>query len=608
MPEQAAQSRNAPPTLAESSVPLTFTVEPSSNITDLLQRQVEAHPDRALYSRPDGDAWVDVSVREFHSDVAAIAKGLIAGGVAAGDRVGLMARTSYEWSLVDFAIWYAGAVTVPVYETSSAEQLTWIVGDSGASAIFLESRAHRDLLAASYQDGDGPADVWCFEDGGLDALREAGASVDDDTLEKRRGAAGLENLATIIYTSGTTGRPKGCELTHGNFVLLSESAIDKIPEVFTENARTLMFLPLAHVFARYIQVLCVAAGTTMGHTSNLKDVTRDLGGFRPTFILAVPRVFEKVFNSAEQSATADKKGGIFRKAAAVAVAYSEALDAGRPGLALRAQHAVFDKLVYSKLRNALGDRVTHAVSGGGPLGEYLGHFYRGIGLIVMEGYGLTETTAPLTVNIPSNPKIGTVGPPLPGCAVRIAEDGEVLAKGICVFRGYWHNKSATDEAFSGGWFHTGDLGSIDADGYLRIVGRKKEILVTAGGKNVAPAPLEDRLGRNILVGQAIVVGDQRKFIAALITLDGEMLPTWLENKGLGDMSLEEASTHPAVVDEIQKAVDDANQSVSRAESIRKFTILPVELTEEGGHLSAKQSVKRHIINRDFADEIEELYR
>ncbi|WP_179430015.1 AMP-dependent synthetase/ligase [Spelaeicoccus albus] len=585
-----------------------MTVDTGSNITDLLQRQVNSHPERPLYSRRTNGIWTDVSAREFHRDVTAVAKGLIGSGVAGGDRVGLMAHTSYEWTLVDFAIWYAGAVTVPVYETSSAEQLSWIVGDSGTTSLFTESRANMDVLAAAYPDDDGPARVWCFEDGGLDVVREAGRSVDDDTLEERRRAAGLESLATIIYTSGTTGRPKGCELTHGNFVLLSESAIDKIPEVFAEDARTLMFLPLAHVFARYIQVLCVAAGTTMGHTSDLKDVTRDLGSFQPTFVLAVPRVFEKVFNSAEQSATADKKGGIFARAADVAVKYSESLDTGKPSLGLKLQHTVFDKLVYSKLRKALGGQVTHAVSGGGPLGEYLGHFYRGIGLIVMEGYGLTETTAPLTVNLPSNSKIGTVGPPLPGCAVRIAPDGEVLAKGICVFRGYWHNKAATNEAFSGGWFHTGDLGSIDEDGYLTIVGRKKEILVTAGGKNVAPAPLEDRLRRNILVGQAVVVGDQRKFIAALITLDSEMLPTWLKNNGLGEMSLPEAADNPAVLDEIQRAVDDANQSVSRAESIRKFAILPIELTEESGHLSAKQSVKRHVVNRDFAEQIDDLYR
>lgn len=595
------------PAPAESSEPFVDDVDPGTNITDLLVAQLSSHPERPLYSRGSENQWEDVSVREFHQQVAEIAKGIIASGVELGDRVALMARTTYEWSLVDFAIWFAGAVTVPVYETSSAEQLAWILTDSQSTALFVESTAHLDVLKSAFADGHGLSDVWCFATGGLEQVRDAGAEVSGDVLEDRRSSADLETLATIIYTSGTTGRPKGCELTHGNFVLLSRAAMHKIPEVFTENARTLMFLPLAHVFARYIEVLCVASGTTMGHTPNLDDVTRDLSGFRPTFVLAVPRVFEKVYNSAEQSAAADNKSGIFASAASTAVDYSKALDSGRPPLGLRLRHAVFDKLVYAKLRKALGGRVTHAVSGGGPLGEFLGHFYRGIGLIVLEGYGLTETTAPLTVNVPSKSKIGTVGPPLPGCSVRIAADTEVLAKGICVFRGYWRNQAATDDAFASGWYHTGDLGSIDADGYLRIVGRKKEILVTASGKNVAPAPLEDRLRRNILISQAVAVGDHRKFIAALITLDSEMLPTWLENNGFGRLSLAEAAREPKVVDEVQRAVDEANQSVSRAESIRKFTILPIELTEEDGHLSAKQSVKRHVVTDEFADEIEELY-
>ncbi|WGW13900.1 AMP-dependent synthetase/ligase [Saxibacter everestensis] len=592
----------------QTSVPLSFEIVDSENITDALLQQVRRNPDLALFSRKDSSgSWIDISSRSFHQQVAGLAKGLIASGVQPGDRIALMARTSYEWTLIDFSIWFAGAVTVPVYETSSTEQLKWILEDSGSRRIFLEAPRHLELLTEAFEGNPPTDDAWIIEAGALSELTESGAAITDETLEERRSSADNQDLASILYTSGTTGLPKGCELTHGNFVNIARSAISIAPEIFSSGARSLMFLPLAHVLARFIQVLCVTAGTTMGHTSDLKDLTSDLGSFRPTYILAVPRVFEKVYNSAEQKAEAGGKGKIFRAAADTAIAYSRALDAGGPGLGLKLRHALFDRLVYTKLRDVMGGRVTHAVSGGGPLGERLGHFFRGLGLIVMEGYGLTETTAPVTVNLASASKIGTVGIPLPGSSIKIAADGEILAKGIGVFRQYWKNQAATDDAFVDGWFHTGDLGTLDQDGYLRITGRKKEILVTAAGKNVAPAPLEDRLRRHPLVGQAVVVGDGRNFIAALLTLDPEMLPTWLSNNGLPELSLEAASKDERIRVELQHAVDDANKSVSRAESIRRFEVLPIELSEASGHLSAKQSIKRHIVQRDFADQVDNLY-
>jgi long-chain acyl-CoA synthetase len=451
-------------------------------------------------------------------------------------------------------------------------------------------------------------EVWQVDGGGLAELAASGDGVSDDTLEERRSIAGLDDLATVIYTSGTTGRPKGCELTHGNFVVLAKNAVSRLNDVVcADGASTLLFLPLAHVFARFIEVLCVAAPVAMGHTADVKHVLEDLAEFRPTFILSVPRVFEKVYNSAEQKAEAGGKGKIFRQAADVAIAYSRARDDSGPGLGLRAKHALFDRLVYGKLRSALGGRVQYAVSGGAPLGERLGHFYRGIGLTVLEGYGLTETTAPTAVNTPELIKIGTVGPPLPGTSIRIADDGEVLLKGPHVFRGYWNNPEATAEAVVDGWFHTGDIGELDEDGYLRITGRKKELIVTAGGKNVAPAVLEDRLRAHPLVGQCMVLGDQKPFIAALVTLDPEMLPTWLSNQGKPAMTLQEAAADADVRAEVQRAIDDANKAVSRAESIRKFELLDVDFTEESGHLTPSMKLKRAVVLKDHADVVERIY-
>lgn len=595
----------------EFSVPPLVVVPPETNITDLVLRQAAKAGNPALFSRRDASgSWQDISATDFVADVRALAKGLMASGVGAGDRVGIMSRTRYEWSLVDFAIWFAGAVSVPIYETSSPSQVAWNLGDSGAVAAFGEAAHHEDIIRQAVT-AEGLASlqhVWQLEGEGLDALREAGREVSDDDLEARRKTATLGDTATIIYTSGTTGRPKGCELTHGNFVELSDNALAIIGEIVHENAKTIMFLPLAHVFARFISVLAMAAGTTVAHTPDIKNLLADLQSYEPTFILAVPRVFEKVYNSAMTKAEDAGKGAIFHKAADTAIAFSKARQEGRVGLGLKLRHALFDKLVYGKLRAAMGGHVAHAVSGGGPLGERLGHFFQGIGLQVLEGYGLTETTAPITVNTPSLIKIGSVGKPLPGNAVKIAEDGEILAKGVCVMRGYYKRPDLTGETFDDGWFRTGDIGRLDDDGFVWITGRKKEIIVTAGGKNVIPALLEDQIRADALVSQVLVVGDNRPFIGALVTLDQEALPGWLQRHNLpADTSLADAAKNPVVKAAVQDLITAANASVSQAEAIKSFRIVPADFTEASGHLTPSMKVKRAQVMKDFETVIEEMY-
>ncbi|MEV7636065.1 AMP-dependent synthetase/ligase [Pseudarthrobacter enclensis] len=597
--------------MREFSVPPLVVVPPETNITDLLLRQAGKANNPALFSRRDASgSWQDISATEFLADVTALAKGLMASGVKAGDRVGIMSRTRYEWSLVDFAIWFAGAVSVPIYETSSPSQVAWNLGDSGAVAAFGEAAHHENIILQAV-NAEGLTDlrhVWQLEGSGLDALRDAGRGVSDEELEARRASARLADTATIIYTSGTTGRPKGCELTHGNFVELSDNALAIIGEIVHENAKTIMFLPLAHVFARFISVLAMAAGTTVAHTPDIKNLLADLQSYGPTFILAVPRVFEKVYNSAMTKAEDGGKGAIFHRAADTAIAYSRARQEGRVGLGLKLRHALFDKLVYGKLRAAMGGHVAHAVSGGGPLGERLGHFFQGIGLQVLEGYGLTETTAPISVNTPALIKIGSVGKPLPGNAVRIADDGEILAKGVCVMRGYYKREDLTADTFDDGWFRTGDIGRLDEDGFVWITGRKKEIIVTAGGKNVIPALLEDQIRADALVSQVLVVGDNRPFIGALVTLDQEALPGWLQRHGLpAGTTLEEAAGNPVVKAAVQDLITAANTSVSQAEAIKSFRIVPADFTEASGHLTPSMKVKRAQVMKDFETIIEEMY-
>ncbi|APF40224.1 AMP-dependent synthetase/ligase [Neomicrococcus aestuarii] len=601
--------------MREFRVPARTESSPETNITDFVMVHARNSPDLTLFSvrNPNAaegqPAWTPVSAVEFRDDAIAIAKGIIASGVEAGDRVAIMARTRYEWALVDFAIWFAGCASVPIYETSSPTQVAWIIGDSGATAAVVESGKHENVVrTAAHNEGlDHLNHVWLMEDNGLDALREAGKDVSDELLEERRRSLKLDSLATIIYTSGTTGRPKGCELSQKNFVDLSKNAQLELPEAVNPSASTLMFLPLAHVFARFISVLGVAAGVNIAHTPDVKNLLPDLQSFSPTFLLAVPRVFEKVYNSSMLKAEDGGKGKIFHAAADTAIEWSRATEKGAVPLGLKLKHTLFDKLVYGKIREAMGGRVKYAVSGGGPLGERLGHFFHGIGLLVLEGYGLTETTAPITVNTPKLIKIGTVGKPLPGNGVKIADDGEILATGICVMRSYYNRPDLQDETFEGEWFHTGDIGSLDEDGFLKITGRKKEIIVTASGKNVIPSQLEDNIRANALVSQCVVIGDNQPFIAALVTLDSEALPGWLQRHNLPHMSVAQAAQLDEVRTEIQALVDKANETVSRAEGIKEFRIVASDFTEESGHLTPSLKIKRAQVLKDFQAEVDAIY-
>jgi long-chain acyl-CoA synthetase len=598
--------------MEEFRTPLLVEAGPDENLLDLLDARVAATGEGPLIEHKtpgstDG-VWHTVSAQEFAARVHAVARGFVAHGVAPGDRVGIMSRTRYEWTLLDWALWTAGAVPVPVYETSSAEQVHWILTDADVTLLVVETAEHAATVAEVRPEAPHLREVLLIDEGAVARLEADGQQVPDAEIAARRRSAGRDDLATLIYTSGTTGRPKGVELTHGNFSVLARNAVEGLHEVVsTPGARTLLFMPLAHVFARFVEVLCMPAGAVLGHTPDTKSLLVDLAEFRPTFILSVPRVFEKVYNSAEQKAAAGGRLKIFQWAARTAIAYSRALDDGRPGLGLRVQHAVADRLVFHKLREAMGGRIEWAISGGAPLGERLGHFFRGIGVRVLEGYGLTETTAPATVNLPARTRIGTVGPPLPGTAVRIAADGEIEIRGPQVFGRYHRNTVATDEALHDGWFRTGDLGSLDDDGYLRITGRKKEIIVTAGGKNVAPAVLEDRLRSHPLISQVVVVGDGRPFIGALVTLDPEGLPGWCAARGRPELSVAEALHDPEVLASIDKGVERANKAVSRAESIRAYRILDRDLTIAGGHLTPKLSVRRTHVLKDFATDVEAIY-
>lgn len=593
--------------MQQSEARILAEPEPGSNVADLLARRAAATPDLVLFQIPEGDRWRSVTAAEFRDRVVAVAKGLIAAGIEPGDRIGLLSSTRYEWSLIDFAAWYAGALVIPIYETSSPEQVRWILEDSGAVGVVVETAEHYTRVDEVLADLPDLRSVWQLHHGDLAKLDAAGSGVSDDEVDRRRQLATQSDTATIIYTAGTTGRPKGCVLTHGNFVELARNCALVIPEVINDRASTLMFITLAHVFARFISVLCVHGGIRVGHQADTALLLPSLGSFRPTFLLAVPRVFEKVYNSSEQKAESGGKGDVFRWAANVGVRWSEAKDAGRVPLALLAQYRVADALVFRKLRAALGGHCRWAVSGSAPLGKRLNHFYRAVGMTILEGYGLTETTAPASVNRPSGAKVGTVGPPIPGTAIRIAEDGEVQLRGIGIFAGYHRNAAATADTFDGDWFKTGDIGALDDDGHLTITGRKKELIVTAGGKNVAPAELEDPIRANPIVSQVVVVGDGRPFIAALVTLDRDMLPSWLKNKGQQFESLDQAAELPIVREEIQKVIDEANTRVSRAEGVRAFRVLTSDFTEASGELTPKLSIKRHVILEKRTADIEALY-
>ncbi|MCP2032737.1 long-chain acyl-CoA synthetase [Okibacterium sp. HSC-33S16] len=596
--------------MEQFDVPAVVTADPTANTTDLLVERVKLTPTAPLFAVPDNGGWTDVSAEEFLRQVVALAKGLTAAGIQPGDKIGLMCKTSYQWTLIDFATWFTGAILVPIYETSSPSQVQWNMEDSGAVAVILETADHFARFDEVHPDLPLIRNVWQIALGDLDKLSAAGTEVSDEEIERRRSLAVGSDIATLIYTSGSTGKPKGCVITHSNFVELSRNSAVALHEVVEgkNGSSTVLFITLAHIFARFISVLNVHAGVKTGHQPDTKQLIQALGSFKPTYLLAVPRVFEKVYNSAEQKAEAGGKGKIFRAAADVAVEYSKARQAGTVPFGLKAKFLLFDRLVYNKLRTTLGGNIEYAVSGSAPLGSRLGHFFHSLGIEILEGYGLTETTAPATVGRPGKTPIGTVGPPMPGVSIRTLDDGEIEVKGNNVFKEYWKNPEATAEAFNDGWFRTGDLGSFDADGNLTITGRKKEIIVTAAGKNVAPAALEDPIRSNPVVGQVVVVGDQRPFISALITLDTEMIGTWLGNNGQdATLTLDQAAKNPAVLAEIQRAIDTANSRVSRAESIRKFIVLATEFTEASGHLTPKLSIKRHVILKDFAPVIDGLY-
>jgi long-chain acyl-CoA synthetase len=596
--------------LREFSLPALYEVPADGNLTDLIRRNAAQHPDVPVLARKRDGVWQDVTARQFLAEVRAAAKGLIASGVEPGDRVALMSRTRYEWTLLDFAIWSAGAVTVPVYETSSAEQVEWILGDSGAVACVVENTVHEELVESVRERLPRLKHLWRIDAGAVETLGSSGSDVSDAEVDERSTVADADTPATIVYTSGTTGRPKGCVLTHRSFFAECGNVVARLTPLFrTGESSVLLFLPLAHVLGRLVEVACVMAPIKLGHVSDVKNLTDELASFKPTLVLSVPRVFEKVYNSARAQARSGGKEKIFDKAADTAIEYSKALDTpGGPGFPLRLRHKVFDRLVYGKLRNVLGGRATHAISGGAPLGERLGHFYRGIGFTVLEGYGLTESCAATAFNPWDRTKIGTVGQPLPGSVVRIADDGEVLLHGEHLFTGYWNNERATAEALEDGWFHTGDIGTLDEDGYLTITGRKKEIIVTAGGKNVAPAVIEDRIRAHALIAECMVVGDGKPFVGALVTLDEEFLPRWAEQHGKpADTPVAELRSDPELLAEVQQAVDDGNAAVSHAEAVKKFRVLPTQFSEESGHLTPSLKLKRNVVLRDFADEIEALY-
>ena len=589
------------------STPALVPAATAGNLTNLVAERAWFEGDRVMVSRPMGDGWQAVTAREFDDEIRSTAKGLISSGINPGDRVAIMAKTRYEWTVLDFAIWYAGGVVVPIYETSSAEQIDWILSDSQAVAIVVETPALAEL--ARQVQGKHCKNLWVITENALATLALSGSHISDEEINIRRASLTPDSLATLIYTSGTTGKPKGVQLTHGNFLSECGNVVQGASDLFLKpGGSTLLFLPVAHVFGRMVEIGAINAGLHLAHCSDITRLQQDLGSFKPTFVLAVPRIFEKVYNGAEAKADAAGKGNIFRKAAAVAIAYSEGIDAGKIPLVLRLQHSIFDKIVYSKIRHALGGRVEAAISGGAPLGKRLGHFYRGAGVRILEGYGLTETTAGATLNLSLHQKVGSVGRPVPGTTIAIAEDGEVLIKGPIVMRGYWQNNEADKEVFTeDGYFRSGDLGAIDKDGFLSIVGRKKELIVTSGGKNVAPAVLEDRVRAHPLVSQCVVLGDNQPFIAALVTLDGDALKTWaLANKKTGT-SASDLCHDPDLIAVVQTAIDDANKAVSRAESIRKFTVLPIDFTIADGHLTAKLSVKRHVIAQEFAKEITALF-
>jgi len=596
----------------EASGPEFVGIAADANLLQSLQHLVATDPDRVIAVARRGDDLVDWTAKQTAEQVRAVAKGLVARGVEPGERVALMSHTRLEWMLADLAIMSAGAVTVPVYETSSAEQLAWILEDSGAVVAIVENDDLRALLDTVRDRAPSCRDAFTIEPTGdvpgLDRLVELGAQVADEDIDRRIAALGPADLATIIYTSGTTGRPKGCMLTHRNLCANVAQVVDAIGGEIVPDDRGLLFLPLAHSLTKGTLLFCLETGVPVGFTSDIAHLPEELAVVRPSVIAAVPRIFEKVHNSAHHNAHSTRKGPIFDRAESVAVRWSKEHHDDKVQPWTAAEHWVFERLVYTKLRQALGGEMRLAFSGGGPLGVRLTHFFDGAGVCIYEGYGLTETSPTLTINRPGAWRPGSVGRPVAGTTIRIADDGEILAKGPQVFDGYWHNPTATAEVIDDdGWFHTGDIGKLDDQGFLRITGRKKELLVTAAGKNVAPAPLEDRLRAHPLVSQAVVLGDQRPFIAALITIDDEAFTGWAQEHGLAGASVGDAVNHAELRATIAEAVADANTSVSRAESIREFVILPRDLTIDADELTPTLKVRRATVLSRYEAAIGSIY-
>jgi len=609
--------------------PAVVSIRDDATLTDAVVRHARETPDAVLFRRrpvatatashPPTDphpaptspptVWTPVTAAEFYAQVEALAAGFLAAGLRPGQRVGLLSRTRYEWTLTDYALWHAGLVTVPIYETSAAEQVAWILGDSGCSGVVVESGEHASTVGLVRDQIPDLRHVWVIEHGGLDELAAAAADADAQALQRAHAGVNAASLASIIYTSGTTGRPKGCALTHRNLLFGSISAVESLPALFESDTSALLFLPLAHVLAREIQVATLQAAVPVGHCPNTYSLSDDLATFKPTLLLAVPYVFEKLYAIAQQTAAEKGKAKVFAAATKTAIEASKARDAGGVPLALRLKRSMFDVLVFRKLRAALGGNVRWVISGGAPLGTRLGHFFRGAGIPVLEGWGMTESTAAAAVNRPDKVRIGTVGPPLAGTTVAVADDGELLIRGQHVFQRYWGDPEGTTASIDAdGWLHSGDLGSIDDDGFVAVTGRKKEIIVTAGGKNVSPATLEDRLRGNPLIAQCMVVGDRRPYIGALITIDAEALEAWKKKVGKDpSLGLAALRDDPQLVADIQAAVDEANRVVSRAESIRRFRILDVDFTEHGGQLTPTLKLRRDVVMSQYAAEIDALY-
>jgi long-chain acyl-CoA synthetase len=599
--------------MEEISVPVAYVVKPNDNVTDDVFTNAENWPDAVGLKRKVNGIWAPVTWREFAGQVRDIAAGFIAAGIQPGDRVGLMSRTRFEWAVLDYAILTVGGVTVPIYPTSSLEQVEWILGDSGAVAVVAETDDHAAKIAAARAGLPALTAMWEIDGNrfaGLGDLKARGGEVTPEQIAQRRRTRGADDLAEIVYTSGTTGRPKGCMLSHGNIVANARNCMqnDGFTKVFNEHHSTLLFLPLSHSYAQVILYGAIYSRTVLGLV-DMADAVAELPAFKPTAVLSVPRLWEKAYNTARHRAIGEGHGKIFARAEATAIAYSQALDTGGPGLMLRLQHALFDRLVYGKLRAALGGEVQYSWSAAAPLGTRLGHFFRGCGINVLEGYGLTETSPATNSNTLDAQRIGTVGQPIPGCTIRIAPDGEVLVKGHMVFQGYWNNEAATKEMIdSAGWLHTGDTGVLDDEGFLAITGRKKDLIITSAGKNVAPTVLEDRLRAHWLISECLVVGDAKPFIAALVAGDPETFAQWKAENGKPDTAtMADLRDDPALRAEIQAAVDDANKAVSRAEAIKKFAILDEEFSEAGGQLTPTLKVRRSVVTERYAVQIAALY-